>query len=298
MPSIPVVVAWPSPGAASSSSSSSSSTCSDTTADDRESLNLSDPQYGSGLDNTDPRLSHRHRGAYGLFQRFRRRREAAGPNETCADDDADRPVAGAIGTASAGRIEPNSRRGKFSGETTADDSRQGIPGECNVLLGDDEHGALGRDSPGGAACNPTIDSRGVRENVGSDGKESELFAAGDVSKAAGDVGTHREGWRVGEGMVVPEGGAHSAWEKLKASFEARIGLGIERYGGGGHGAGSGVRSREYVPEQGQKNGSPAEHALRDIKARGVGAVEDGGRELQERKEAVVDAVRWAWKVSI
>ena len=86
----------------------------------------------------------------------------------------------------------------------------------------------------------------------------------------------RGGWRIGEGISAPVGGADAVWHRLEDLLEGEEAAAAAAGGRGSHVAGDGDtgRRREQV---GQDRG--------------------GEVELEERREAVLEAVRWAWKVS-
>lgn len=104
------------------------------------------------------------------------------------------------------------------------------------------------------------------------------------------------GWRVGEGMSIPAGGEDAVWTKVKANFERHFGVNISRREtqgrkgsqfnsqststlGLGHGNETGTIRRTGNDEKSARSGNDC-------------------KELRERRDAIVNAVRWAWKVGV
>lgn len=118
----------------------------------------------------------------------------------------------------------------------------------------------------------------------------------------------REGWRVGEGIAVPADGADAIWDRLKVLFDGRRraenggGVATVEIGCGrtSHGHEKGCRDVlvmgndvEGTCGRGRGGGCDTEETGTGAKASAVAALE-----LHNRKEAVVEAVRWAWKVRL
>eukprot|EP00752_Nemacystus_decipiens_P003825 g3519.t1 len=167
--------------------------------------------------------------------------------------------------------EGKQRRGDGAAAAAAGVSaapRAAQPSECNS-------------SADGGAQPTSGDARGT----GTTGRcDTSSAPAGESKERIGHAGGQglgldslrrtRNGWRIGEGIAEPAGGGDSVWHRLKELLEAEKATGGRRRGdyGAGEGGGHAERRRERMEQ--------------DL----VGQVK-----LEERREAVVQAVRWAWK---
>ncbi|CAM9761408.1 unnamed protein product, partial [Ectocarpus fasciculatus] len=131
--------------------------------------------------------------------------------------------------------------------------------ECNASV--EGSGGTG-DGDGGEP-----DNSGVGGDATEERRSSGHGAAGAGGVVSGDGDSAgvkpRGGWRIGEGLSVPMDGAHAVWSRFKAALEVRA-------------AAAAVGGR-------RRHSSAAGKEL-------VGEVL-----LEDRREAVLAAVRWAWK---
>lgn len=189
----------------------------------------------------------------------------------------------------------------------------------NCGLGDSVKNCRGGTSPGvqaSSAATAKKSSVGVERSTQVDPFQGGAISPGAaaaapcpeaVSEGGRGSSKSREGWRVGEGIAVPADGADAIWDQLKTMFDRRRAIAdVEA---------SVNHSRDHF-------GKSRSRASQEMKGRGgekwreevfggdcAGRVCDGSREevkrstaaqvvvdLPERRQAVVDAVRWAWAV--
>lgn len=185
---------------------------------------------------------------------------------------------------------------------------QGLPADCHSSEGATLNGGKQRRQDGAATagsavasaaqppeCNSSVEGGGQSTNDDKLTGGTEAAGGGDTTSSSAntrqgrsgnkldacggqEVGLDscrrkRDGWRIGEGISVPVGGADAVWHRLKEQLEGEEAAGGGR---GGYDAGDGdaERRRERM----------GQNLVREVV-------------LEERREAVLQAVRWAWKVS-
>lgn len=147
--------------------------------------------------------------------------------------------------------------------------------ECNASV----EGSGGTGGGGGPNSSGVVDRGGAGGDAPEQQRSSTHGAAsrGDGVVSGEDIGAGvkpRGGWRIGEGLSVPKDGAHAVWSRFKAVLEDRAAAAVA--GRGGDDAAAGGRRRRHSSAAGEEL---------------VGEVL-----LEERREGVLAAVRWAWKV--
>lgn len=132
------------------------------------------------------------------------------------------------------------------------------------------------------------DTHGIFRRSDEKGSMKEAETPGRISNPIGAAGVPqeeprtRDGWRVGEGIAVPAEGVNSIWHVLKTRFDDRLGF-----------ASPGESSGHRRPLRTRSVRESSSRIDRKSLARDVS---DAAEELRQRREAVVDAIRWAWKV--
>ena len=183
---------------------------------------------------------------------------------------------------------------------------QGLPAGCHSSDGGAESGEGNqRGQDGGAAataasavapaaqlseCNSSVEGGGQRTSGDTGRCDTASPSAGkreggggnrlDTSSGQGlglDSIRRMTDWRrIGEGIAEPAGGADAVWHRVKELLEGEVAAGGRR---GFQGTGGGDGGAERRPEK-------VEHDMR------------GEAVLEKRREAVLEAVRWAWKVRV
>lgn len=234
--------------------------------------------------------------------------EAAAAHEMCPASEEETPLPLA---------ETNASVGRDNTEATPDGAAETGSG-CG--LGDSVKNCRDSTSPGVQASSAVT---AKKSNIGGDRyTQLDPFEGGTTSpRAAADApcpeavsdrgrgsSKSREGWRVGEGIAVPADGADAIWDQLKTMFERRRAIAdmeASVHHNRDHLGKSRGPASQRMKERGNEKG-------RDDVLGGACAgrvCDDSSREkvnrataaqvtvdLPERREAVVDAVRWAWAV--
>lgn len=203
------------------------------------------------------------------------------------------------------------------------------PTESNVSFGQDTQVA----GPAGAAL-AAATSGGAQQGISNyrvKSQPSEFHAATSASNSHSEThadeksettgipctgalseweGKHREGWRVGEGIAVPADGADAVWDRLKVFFDGKRAksVGVVVAGTNHHEAGENRHRRTLQGHEHGRENDPMIGEDREgscSRGRGGHAGEEAtgtkgvavvALELHMKREAVVEAVRWAWKV--
>ncbi|CAM9939055.1 unnamed protein product [Ectocarpus sp. 8 AP-2014] len=149
--------------------------------------------------------------------------------------------------------------------------------ECNASV-EGSGGTGGGGGGGGPNSSGVVDTGGAGGGAPEKRRSSGHGASGGGGVVSGDdagAGVKpRGGWRIGEGLSVPQDGAHAVWSRFKEALEVRAeAAAAVAGGGGGEAAAAGRRRRD--------------------RAAGKELVDEVL--LVEKREAVLAAVRWAWK---
>lgn len=201
----------------------------------------------------------------------------------------------------------------------AEERRNAQSAESNASIGEEQAAESGGESD---TANPFRQSRDPFEaSIATEGSSTSDAYSSRISRIGGDVagsrrgfvgaaGIAREGWRVGEGIAVPSDGADAVWDQLKTWFDKQRstdGVVGRRYqkkshridGGSGTAAAAAVnKGRGAELSMGKKQRQYNSDNSAGGNNGGAGVREGEVMVFEDRRKSIVDAVRWAWSVSV